>query len=83
MARVKESNRDGEASKKRTASSNASVVTPSKYIKRSGTVVRKLIKKGRKARAFEKNIEFSGNFSCCEKTTSVDLPLLPGNCIVE
>jgi len=63
MARVKESNRDGEASKKRTASSNASVVTPSKSTKRSGAVVRKKIKKGRKTRAFEKKKnEFSGPF---------------------
>jgi len=62
MARVKESNRDGEASKKRTASSNASVVTPSKSTKRSGAVVRKKIKKGRKTRAFEKKNEFSGPF---------------------
>jgi hypothetical protein len=37
MAGVKESNRDGGASKKRTTSSNASVVTPSKPTKRSGT----------------------------------------------
>jgi hypothetical protein len=37
MAGVKESNRDGGASKKRTTSSNASVVTPSKFTKRSGT----------------------------------------------
>lgn len=50
MARVKESNRDGGASKKRTASSNASVVKPSKSPKRSDAVVRKNTKKGRKAR---------------------------------
>ena len=48
MARVK-SNRDRGASKKRTASSKARVVKPSKSTMRSGAVVRKNTKKDFKA----------------------------------